>query len=73
MVWGLSDSDLKTVLAKGSSIVWCPASNLKLLGKTLSAERLHAHQRLLLGTDSRLSGSQDMLMELKVATKHMYA
>ncbi len=64
---GLSDAGIERVIKKGIGVVWCPASNIKLLGKTLTPDKLYERQRLALGTDSRLSGSQDMLSELKVA------
>jgi hypothetical protein len=54
-------------------VVWCPASNLALLGQTIAPHRLRAlfdAGRLALGTDSRLSGARDLLEELKVAAAH---
>ena len=64
---GLSDADVASVIASGAGLVWCPASNLRLLGQTVRPERLRllfAAGRLTLGTDSRLSGSRDLLEEL---------
>lgn len=59
----------RLVGARGASVVWCPASNLALLGATLEVR--HALDslpgRVALGTDSRLSGSRDLLDELRVA------
>jgi cytosine/adenosine deaminase-related metal-dependent hydrolase len=69
----LSDADIATVIASGAGLVWCPASNLKVLGQTLTPKRLRALfavGRLTLGTDSRLSGSRDLLDELRVASAH---
>lgn len=66
----LTDSDIRLVIESGAAVVWCPASNLKLLGRTISRPRLRAlfaAGRLTLGTDSRLSGSRDLLEELRVA------
>jgi cytosine/adenosine deaminase-related metal-dependent hydrolase len=46
-------------------VVWCPTSNRNLLGRTLDPRRLQAAGRLLLGSDSRLSGARDLLDELR--------
>jgi cytosine/adenosine deaminase-related metal-dependent hydrolase len=48
-------------------VVWCPASNLTILGQTLAPRRLFVVGRLALGTDARLSGARDLLDELRVA------
>ncbi|WP_369975139.1 amidohydrolase family protein [Xanthomonas bundabergensis] len=64
---GLGDADIERVLACGAAVVWCPSSNLALLGRTLDPRRLHAAGRLALGSDSRLSGARDLLEELRVA------
>ncbi|MCC4595620.1 amidohydrolase family protein [Xanthomonas campestris pv. phormiicola] len=64
---GLSAADIERVLACGAAVVWCPSSNLALLGRTLDPRRLHAGGRLALGSDSRLSGARDLLDELRVA------
>jgi cytosine/adenosine deaminase-related metal-dependent hydrolase len=67
---GLSDADVDLVLARGAGVVWCPSSNLALLGATLAPRRLGAAGRLALGTDARLSGARDLLDELAVAGAH---
>ncbi len=67
---GLTDEQLELVMRAGACVVWCPSSNLRILGTTLNPRRLFAGQRLLLGTDSRLSGSRDLLDELRVASRH---
>lgn len=67
---GLGGDDVAAVLARGASVVWCPASNLALLGATLDPRSLHEAGRLAIGTDSRLSGSRDLLDELRVAAAH---
>jgi cytosine/adenosine deaminase-related metal-dependent hydrolase len=66
----LDDEGVARTIAAGAAVVWCPASNLAILGKTLSPRALFAAGRLALGTDSRLSGSRDLLDELRVAAKH---
>ena len=61
---GLSPADVDRVIARGAGVVWCPSSNLALLGATLAPRRLFEAGRLALGTDSRLSGGRDLLDEL---------
>ncbi len=54
----------------GASVVWCPASNQFLFGRTLDARHVIAEvgaTRLALGTDARLTGSRDLLDELRLA------
>lgn len=51
----------------GAGLIWCPSSNLHLFGRTAHVNELVRHGRVALGTDSRLSGSRDMLCELNVA------
>jgi cytosine/adenosine deaminase-related metal-dependent hydrolase len=67
---GLTSSDIGRVIDAGAAVVWCPASNLAMLGQTLAPRRLFDEGRLLLGTDSRLTGSRDLLDELRVAAAH---
>lgn len=61
---GLREQDIDRVIAAGAAVIWCPASNLALLGKTLDPRRLSTAGRLALGSDSRLSGARDLLQEL---------
>lgn len=61
---GLSEQDVERVIARDAAVVWCPRSNLNLLGRTLDPRRLCAAGRLALGSDSRLSGARDLLEEL---------
>jgi cytosine/adenosine deaminase-related metal-dependent hydrolase len=55
------------LVESGAGLVWCPASNLNLFGSTAVVADLIAADRVALGTDSRLSGSRDLLAELSVA------
>jgi len=64
---GLSRRDIERVIAAGAAVVWCPGSNRALLGRTLDPRRLCEAGRLLLGSDSRLSGERDLLEELRLA------
>jgi cytosine/adenosine deaminase-related metal-dependent hydrolase len=51
----------------GAGLIWCPASNLRLFGETAQVADLTPQSRVALGTDSRLSGSRDLLEELRLA------
>jgi len=49
------------------ALVWCPASNQFLFGKTADIGRLGKFLKVALGTDSTLSGSPSLLDELRAA------
>jgi cytosine/adenosine deaminase-related metal-dependent hydrolase len=66
---GLAPCDVERVQARGAWVVWCPASNHTLLGRTLDPRALAVAGRLALGTDSRLSGSTDLLDEMRAAAR----
>ena len=55
------------VVARDAAVIWCPASNIAMFGRTLDPRRLFDGGRLALGSDSRLTGSRDLLDELRVA------
>lgn len=57
----------RRLAAAGAGLVWCPASNLQLFGKTVDVAALNERGHVALGTDSRLSGSRDLLAELRLA------
>ncbi len=59
----------RRIARAGASVVWCPASNVFLFGETMDAERIAstAAGRVVLGTDSRLTGSRDLLDEIRMA------
>jgi cytosine/adenosine deaminase-related metal-dependent hydrolase len=61
----------RLVADRGASAVWCPASNLALFGTTMQVREAldELPGRVALGTDSRLSGSRDLLDELQVASR----
>ena len=70
---GLDDADVSDIVRAGARVIWCPVSNLSMLGQTIAPHRLralHAAGCLALGTDSRLTGARDLLEELKVAAAH---
>jgi cytosine/adenosine deaminase-related metal-dependent hydrolase len=58
------------VIMRDAAVIWCPSSNLSMLGRTLDPRRLFDAGRLALGSDSRLSGARDLLDELRVAAAH---
>jgi cytosine/adenosine deaminase-related metal-dependent hydrolase len=60
------------VVESGTSLVWCPQSNEFLFGRTAPMRELidaapAARQRICLATDSRVTGSRDLLDELRFA------
>lgn len=70
---GLDDVDIELIVRAGAGVVWCPSSNLSMLGRTIEPHRLRIlfdAGRLALGTDSRLTGGRDLLAELEVAQAH---
>ena len=67
---GLTEEDQERVLTHNAAVIWCPGSNLAMLGKTLSPRRLLNAGRLALGSDSRISGGSDLLTEMRLAACH---
>ncbi len=57
----------RRVSARGAGVIWCPASNDFLFGSTFRSRELIESGRVALGSDSRLTGSRDLLEELRVA------
>ena len=59
------------VAQAGAGLVWCPASNVFLFGRTPDVrcllDRNGDGPRIALGTDSRITGSRDLLDELRAA------
>jgi hypothetical protein len=49
------------------ALVWCPDSNLFLLGKTAAIPELKAHTQVVFGTDSTLTGSWNLWDQLRLA------
>jgi cytosine/adenosine deaminase-related metal-dependent hydrolase len=63
----LDQAQRSRLLRAGSGLIWCPSSNLRLFGRTADVADLSAHDRVALGTDSRLSGARDLIDELRLA------
>ena len=57
----------RLVQSKAASVVWCPSSNLFLLGRTLTPGVLRSGILVALGTDSALTATGDLLDELRAA------
>ncbi len=64
---GLTAADRAKAIQAGAGLVWCPSSNLFLLGKTAEVRDFAQAGRLALGTDSRLTADGDMFDELRCA------
>jgi cytosine/adenosine deaminase-related metal-dependent hydrolase len=68
----LTSRDWRHVVETGAGLVWCPASNLFLFGRTapvrsfLDADE-RAWEHVALGSDSRVTGAADLLHELRAA------
>jgi cytosine/adenosine deaminase-related metal-dependent hydrolase len=64
---GLNAAGLALARKKRASIVWCPSSNLFLLGKTLAEKVRRSGIAVALGSDSAVTADGDLLDELRVA------
>lgn len=67
LVHGVALSPDSILGSAAAGLIWCPASNLRLFGRTAQIAGLVRQGRVALGTDSRLSGARDLLAELQVA------
>jgi hypothetical protein len=63
---GMTAADMERIVVRRAGVIWCPSSNLALLGRTLRPDRLLNAGLLALGTDSRLTGAFDLLEELRL-------
>lgn len=68
---GISRSEWIRLRAAGAWIVWCPTSNLHILGQTLARELLLSYSSIVLGSDSPISADGDLLDEVNTAFKLM--
>ncbi len=67
---GFSREDIEIVRKAGAKIVWCPSSNHFLYGDTLDASRaLDSGINVSIGTDSTVTGSENLLREMQYAKK----
>ncbi len=63
----LTSSQRRRLARAGAGLIWCPASNLRLYGKTAPISKLMGRVRIALGTDSTLTGSPTLLDEARAA------
>jgi cytosine/adenosine deaminase-related metal-dependent hydrolase len=68
---GLTSAGLALMRRRRASLVWCPSSNLAMLGRTVSRSVLRSGIPIALATDSALSAPVDLLDELAVARNYM--
>ena len=66
---GLNKRGLRLAKERGASLIWCPTSNLFLLGRTLTAGALRSGIPVALGSDSALTAEGDLLDEIRVARR----
>jgi cytosine/adenosine deaminase-related metal-dependent hydrolase len=66
---GLDEKQRTRLAEAAGALIWCPASNLYLFGTTVDPTELIRRGQIALGTDSRLSGSKDLLEEIRVAVE----
>jgi len=69
----LAAGSLELMRERSASLVWCPTSNLTMLGRTVSRAVLRSGIPIALATDSALSAPVDLLDELRVARKYLPA
>jgi cytosine/adenosine deaminase-related metal-dependent hydrolase len=70
---GLTPRGLQLLRRRGAALIWCPTSNLNLLGRTVSRTVLRSGIPMALATDSALSAHCDLLDELAVARRYLPA
>jgi cytosine/adenosine deaminase-related metal-dependent hydrolase len=58
---------MKLLRRRGTSVVWCPRSNLSTYGRTLSRDDLESGVRIALGTDSAITSHGDLIDEIRTA------
>ena len=68
----IDENGWRRVACAGGGLVWCPASNAFLFGRTALVDALvdgvaGSRVAVAIGTDSRLTGSRDLLDELRAA------
>ena len=64
---GMDEDAIARFRRSGAALVWCPSSNLYILGRTAPAQLLADGVDVLLGSDSLLSGEGNLLDEIAVA------
>jgi cytosine/adenosine deaminase-related metal-dependent hydrolase len=64
---GVDDQAIGKLRSVGAAIVWCPTSNMFMLGATAPDALLQSGVDVLLGSDSLLTGAGNLLDELRFA------
>jgi cytosine/adenosine deaminase-related metal-dependent hydrolase len=68
---GLNAAGVNLVRRRGASVIWCPSSNLGMLGRTISRTVFRSDVPVSLATDSAMSAPVDLLDELAVARRFL--
>ena len=68
---GIKGDGLDLMRRRCAALVWCPTSNLSMLGRTVSRTVLRSGIPMALATDSALSAPVDLLDELAAARKYV--
>jgi cytosine/adenosine deaminase-related metal-dependent hydrolase len=68
---GIDSAGVALMRRRRAALVWCPTSNLSMLGRTVSRAVLRSGIPMALSTDSALSAPVDLLDELAVARKYL--
>jgi cytosine/adenosine deaminase-related metal-dependent hydrolase len=66
---GLDKRGWRLAKERRASLIWCPSSNLFLLGRTLTAATLRSGLPVALGSDSALTAEGDLLDEIRAARR----
>jgi cytosine/adenosine deaminase-related metal-dependent hydrolase len=74
---GFSEKDMDLIKKKDSSVVWCGDSNIFMYNKTVDVKKLLEKKiNVCIGTDSPMSGGENLLYEMrfdKKVYKKLYA
>jgi cytosine/adenosine deaminase-related metal-dependent hydrolase len=68
---GITPRGIELMLRRHAALIWCPTSNLALLGRTVSRNVLRSRIPIALATDSALSAPVDLLDEVELASKYV--
>jgi cytosine/adenosine deaminase-related metal-dependent hydrolase len=69
----IRNGGLELMRRRRAALVWCPTSNLRLFGRTVSRPVLRSDILIALATDSALSAPVDLLDEMAVARRFLPA
>lgn len=67
----LEDTELQLIASRGAAIVWLPNSSERIFGRQPDIKKIHELKiPLTIGTDSSITGSTNLLAELKKAWQY---